>query len=115
MRLFGCEYGAGRSAAAPLLRPQDSGGGVGGQPATGHLPTFVTTDGDIDMQEPHNLDALPHLHDFDAMGKLVSVLEAPPAGVDIEDWEPVESVQGVWKSLRSAEPGAKHSEGRGAA
>ena len=36
-------------------------GGVDGQPATWHLPTFVTTDSDIDMQEPHNLDILLHI------------------------------------------------------
>ena len=96
VRLFGCECRAGRSVAAPLLRPQDSGGGVGGQPATGHLPTFVTTDGDIDMQEPHNLDILPHLHDADAMDKLFPVLEAPPAGVNIEDWETAEPMHGAW-------------------
>ena len=53
-------------------------------------PTFVTTDGGVDMQESHNLDILPHLHDVDSMDKSFPMLEAPPAGVNIEDWEPDE-------------------------
>jgi hypothetical protein len=56
----------------------------------------VATDGDIDMQEPHNLDILPHLHDADAMDQLFRVLEAPPAGVNIEDLEPAEPMHGAW-------------------
>ena len=47
---------------------------------------MVTTDGDVDMQEPHRLG-------FDAMDKLFPVLEAPPADVNIEHWEPVEGEQ----------------------
>ena len=50
----------------------------------------MTVAGDVDMQVPHNLDVLPHLHDADAIDKLLPVLEAPPAGVNIEDWDPVE-------------------------
>ena len=42
VKLFGCEYRAGRSTAAPLLRPKDSGGGQGGPPSVGYLPTFST-------------------------------------------------------------------------
>ena len=92
-----------------MLRPQGAGGGIGGQPATGHLPTLVTTDGDVDMHEPHNLDIVPHLHDVDAMDKLFPVLEAPPAGVNIEDSEPVEGEQK--RSIRkcSARGGAARS------
>ena len=37
VKLFGCEYRAGRSEAAPLLQSQGSSGGKGGQPATGHI------------------------------------------------------------------------------
>ena len=57
-KLFGCEYRAGRSTAAPLLRPQKKdGGGDGGPPAAGHLPTFGVAE-----PSAHNVSILPHMH-----------------------------------------------------
>ena len=57
VKLFGCEYREGRSAAAPMLRPHDSTGGQGGEPSSRHLPTFEVCDAGL-----HDLNILPHLH-----------------------------------------------------
>ena len=81
VKLFGCEYRAGRSTAAPLLRPQATGGGKGGRPATAHLPTFSAEEG-----EAHDMNVLPHLHSDEDMAKLFPILDAPPAAVNVEDW-----------------------------
>ena len=85
VKLFGCEYRSGRSEAAPLLRPQESGGSKGGQTATSHLPAFVQEkyEGEI-----HDVSMLPHLHSEEDMRRLFRVLEAPPAAINVEDWEP---------------------------
>ena len=85
VKLFGCEYRTGRSTAAPLLRPQGGGGGPGGPPATAYLPTFITED--YDQEPKHDADTLPHLHSKSEMNRLFKVLSAPPAGVNVEDWE----------------------------
>ena len=67
VQLFVCGYRTGRSEAAPLIRPQRSSGGKGGQPAARHLPTFIAcpavfamADGEKDDQEPHDPSVLPH-------------------------------------------------------
>ena len=44
VKLFGCEYRSGRSAAAPMLRPQDTTGDQGGQSPEAYLPTFEVRD-----------------------------------------------------------------------
>ena len=69
----------------------------------------MTIDGDVDMQEPRYLDILPHLHDVDAMDQLLPVLEAPPAGANIEDWEPVEGQRERSTGKCSAHGGAARS------
>ena len=85
VKLFGCEYREGRSSAAPMLRPQDSGGGEDGQPAAGYLPTFVVRDA-----EAHSPDMLPHLYPDADIEKLFPRLDAPPPGDNVEDWEPID-------------------------
>ena len=88
VKLFGCEYRSGRSAVAPLLRPQEAGGGKGGQPSASHLPTFnVQEDGTIDYQKPHDIRVLPHLYEKGVMDDLFPVLHAPPKPDNVEDWE----------------------------
>ena len=59
VKLFGCEYRQGRSAAAPLLRPLESAEGQGGPPSGGHLPAFEV---ECEEVEAHDLDILPHLY-----------------------------------------------------
>ena len=46
------------------------GGGKGGQLITGHLPTFVTAEGEIDMQEAHDPEVLPHTYEQQEMDRL---------------------------------------------
>ena len=49
VKLFVCEYRSGRSAAAPLFRPQEASGGKGGQPSASHMPAFhISDDGSVD-------------------------------------------------------------------
>ena len=50
----------------------------------------MTAGGEVDIREAHKLDALPQFHDTDVVDRMLPVLEAPPAGVNIEDWEPIE-------------------------
>ena len=92
VKLFGCECRAGRSEleAAPLLRPQESSGGKGGQPSTGHLPAFVVllSDGEEDHQEPDGPSALPHLYGKWDRDRLFPGIHAPPRGPNDEDWIP---------------------------
>ena len=89
VKLFGCEYRAGRSEAAPLLRPQGSVGGKGGQPPSGHLPAFIVApDGEEDHQEPHDLNVLPHLHGRKELERLFPIIHAPPRGPNDDDWSP---------------------------
>ena len=71
----------------PLLRPQGVGGGPGGQPATAHLPTFVTEE---EHEEAHDIEQLPHMYERSEMDRLFKVLGAPPAGVNVEDWREIE-------------------------
>ena len=42
VKLFGCECRAGRSTAAPLLRPKESGEGQSGPLSARYLPMFST-------------------------------------------------------------------------
>ena len=70
----------GPVGGSPLLRPQGSRGGTGGQPATGHPPTFVTAEGEVDMQEAYNPESLPHLYEQQEMDGLRPILDAPLAG-----------------------------------
>ena len=86
VKLFGCEYREGRSTAAPLLRPQASIGGEGGQPPSGYLPAFGVREA-----EAHDLDVLPHMYGLRELARLFPILEALPPGDNVEDWEPVAS------------------------
>ena len=83
VKLFGCEYREGRSTAAPLLRPQTSTGGEGGQPSSGYLPAFGVREA-----EAHDIAVLPHMHGLRELARLFPILEAPPPGDNVEDWEP---------------------------
>ena len=110
VKLFGCEYRSGRSEAAPLLRPQDTSGGKGGQPATGHLPTFViapaavftTSEGEEDHQIPHDVNTLPHMHSPEDMKRLFPILSAPEPAPNNEDWEQEDT--GLRASTRAGRP-----------
>ena len=86
VKLFGCECRAGRSTAAPLLRPKGTGRGQGGPPSTGYLPTFSTDCDPFADIEAHNPELLPHHHDEQEMKSLFPILEALPAAVNVEDW-----------------------------
>ena len=95
LQVFCCEYRPGRSEAAPLLRPQGSSGGKGGQPATGHLPAFtvlpevfISTDGEEDNQEPHDPSVLPHLYVQRDRDRLFPLILAPLRGPNDDDWSP---------------------------
>ena len=87
VKLFGCEYRQGRSAAAPLLRPLDSDEGQGGQPSSGYLPTFEV---ECEKAEAHDLDILPHLYSEADVDRLFPRLTAPAPAPNVEDWEPGE-------------------------
>jgi hypothetical protein len=114
VKLFGCEYRSGRSSAAPLLRPKEPAKGEGGQPAAGHLPTFIAAaptftmaNGEIDDQEPHDLNVLPHLHSRAEMDRLFPTIDAPPKGENIDDWEPEDHVETSSASSTGARARAK--------
>ena len=103
LKLFGCECRAGRSTAAPLLRPKESGGGQGGPPSAGCLPTFSTDCDDCDPFadiEAHNPELLPHHHDELEVKRLFPILEAPPAAVNVEDWLTSDKDMGELAGLR---------------
>ena len=95
-RLFGCEYRAGRSMAAPLLRPQSPGGGEGGQPPAAHLPTFNFVE-----RAAHDINILPHMHSDDDIELLFPIIDAPAEGENVNDWEPVEELK-IEEKLRRA-------------
>ena len=89
VKFFGCEYRAGRSEAAPLLRPQGSSGRKGGQPSTGHLPAFVLMpDSEEYHQEPHDPSVLPHFYGKRDRDRLFPIIHAPPRGPNDDDWSP---------------------------
>ena len=89
VKLFGCDYRQGPSAAAPLLRPNIEAGGEGGTPASGYLPTF-----EVREAEMHDVEILPHLHSEDDVGRLFPKIEASELGLNVEDWQPSEEGQG---------------------
>ena len=62
-------------------------GGKGGQPLTGHLPTLVTAEGKIDMQEAHDPEVLPHMYEQQGMDRLFPILDAPLPRPNFEDWD----------------------------
>ena len=80
VKLFGCEYREGRSAAAPMLRPQDPTGDQGGQSSGGHLPTFEVRDAEI-----HDIDVLPHMHAEADLARLFPLLGALPPIENCDD------------------------------
>ena len=82
VKLFGCEYRQGRSAAAPLLRPLDFAKGQGGQPPGGHLPAFEV---ECEEFEAHDIKVLPHMCSEDEVDWLFPQLEAPGPGPNVED------------------------------
>ena len=83
--LFGCEYRSGRAAAAPLLRPLDSGGQQGGH-LTDHdpLPTFAAETVDV----PHDESRLPHMYPVDEIARLFPTIVAAPAAANVDDYNP---------------------------
>ena len=85
VKLFGCEYREGRSAAAPMLRPLDPTGDQGGQSSGGHLPTFEVRDAEM-----HDIDILPHMHAEADLARLFPLLGAPPPIENCDDWQPVD-------------------------
>ena len=90
-KLFGCEYRAGRSMAAPLLRPQKKdGGGDGCPPTAGHLPTFGVAE-----PSAHNVSVLPHMHSDKDMSLLFPMLSAPPIADNVDDWSPEEEQEDI--------------------
>ena len=82
VNLFGCEYRAGRSAAAPLLRPAESSHGKDGHPVTGDaLPTFLN-----ENIEQHDINRLPHTYSDEDKERLFPRIEAPPEMENAADW-----------------------------
>ena len=88
VKLFGCDYRQGRSAAAPLLRPNVGDGGEGGTPASGYIPTF-----EVRQAEMHDAEILPHLYSEDEVERLFPKIEASEPRANVEDWEPSEERQ----------------------
>ena len=68
------------------MRPKESGGGQGGPPSAGYLPTFSTESDPFTDIEAHDLEMLPHFHSEQEMKRLFPILKAPPAAVNVEDW-----------------------------
>ena len=83
--LFGCEYREGRSATAPLLRPnigQQDGhlpDDCGGDP----LPHFV-----IQEAKAHDCSKLPHQYEPEEVEKMFPIITAPERVANDEDWKP---------------------------
>ena len=67
-----------------MLRPQVSIEDEGGQPSSGYVCTFGVRDA-----KQHDLDVLPHMYGLREPARLLPILEAPPPGDNVEDWEPV--------------------------
>ena len=82
--LFNCEYRAGRSAAAPLLRPHDVDGRQGGQSANdnAYLPTYTATR----VDQPHDASRLPHKYLDTEISELFPTIEAAAAPDNCDDW-----------------------------
>ena len=85
VKLFGCEYRQGRSAAAPLVRPLESTEGQSCQPSGGHLAGFEVECEEVEVHDP---DILPHPCSEDEVERLFPRLEAPAPGPNVEDWKP---------------------------
>ena len=83
--LFGCEYRAGRAAAAPLLRPHDVDGRQGGQPVVddSYLPTYTAAR----VDQPHDVSRLPHKYPDDEISDLFPTIEAAAAPDNCDDWD----------------------------
>ena len=90
VKLFGCEYREGRSAAAPLLRPADKLGGQDGQPSDSHLPTFPINETTDYEAEIHDETVLPHMYAEYDIDRMFPLIPAADAAENVEDWQPVE-------------------------
>ena len=108
VKLFGFDYRVDRSAAAPLLHPLGSSGGTGSQPATGHLPTLITLQAEVDVQEAHDLEILPHLYEQRAMDRIFPSLDAPLAGPSVDNWDYDDLHEDVQKAQEKLRRGASH-------
>jgi hypothetical protein len=83
--LFGCEYRDGRAAAAPLLRPLETGGQQGGHLADSDpLPTFAAETADV----PHDESRLPHMYPVDEIARLFPTIVAAPVQANVDDYNP---------------------------
>ena len=81
--LFGCEYRSGRAAAAPLLRPLDTGSQQGGHLADSDpLPTFAAEVVDA----PHDGSRLPHMYPVDEIARLFPTIVAAPQLPNVDDY-----------------------------
>ena len=87
--LFGCEYRAGRAAAAPLLRPHDVDGRQGGQPVVddAYLPTYTAAR----VDQPHDASRLPHKYPDTEISELFPTIEAAAAPDNCDDWSEAEA------------------------
>ena len=90
VKLFGCEYREGRSAAAPLLRPQELLGDQGGQSPDSHLPTFPIDSTPNYEAELHDERILPHMYAEYDIDRMFPLIPAADAAENVEDWQPVE-------------------------
>jgi hypothetical protein len=100
--LFGCEYREGRPAAAPLLRPLDVDGRMGGHAAEGDpLPTF-TAEARI-----HDESRLPHMHSAKEIDELFPCIDAAPEVPNTDDYDPGKLDRGrrglPWRTARKPE------------
>lgn len=89
LKLFGCEYRAGRAAAAPQLRPMDlvnqQGGHLGDE-----IPELVALMQNEEENEAklHDATRLPHMYSPDEIRQMFPLINAAPACENDLDWQP---------------------------
>ena len=83
--LFGCEYREGRSATAPLLRPNigQQDGHLPDDDGSDPLPHFV-----IQEAKVHDGSKLPHQYEPEEVEEMFPIITAPERIANDEDWNP---------------------------
>ena len=108
--LFGCEYREGRSATAPLLRPnieQQDGHLPDGENYDDPLPHFAIREAKV-----HDGNMLPHQYEKKDIEEMFPLITAPGEIVNDQDWIP-EGNDGEWNEVSGREREATRSRVRG--
>ena len=91
--LFGCEYREGRSATAPLLRPnigQQDGHLSDVENGDDPLPHFVIREAKV-----HDGNMLPHQYEKKEIEDMFPMITAPEGIINDDDWSPGDN-DGEW-------------------